>query len=699
MRSQRPIAMALLLLLAAVATNAGDPAHALARDDEPKTSPAGAQTPVAVKPEDADPKPAPGRMFVVGRVLDSSGKPVPGASVMVHARNMAPGPPPYMSPRYSIPIGEARADGSGRFRLDAPRTSSSRHERFGAVALAPGHGAGWVELDPDDEQPTADISLRPERVIHGRLFDLQGQPAPGVTLSVSSITRVSLQDTARARGRSDGVNFLGTTIKDFPAWPRPVITDSEGRFTVRGVGRDLNGTLDLHHPRYAFQRIPFETNAALESKPMTAALAPAQILNVRVTYADTGEPVLHAALKVMASRGRVGMIAEFETDAEGRSRVNSFPADGIYNVWAYPPAGQPYLTAHKRVDWPKAALEQSVDLALPRGIAIHGKVTEEGSGKPVPGATVAFFSRRQSSDTRESVSVDSGTASDGSFQLGAPPTPGSLFIKGPNDDYVLQSIGRRTIDQGQPGGARVYAHASHLLDLKPGSGSQEVNLVLRRGATVTGQVLGPDGRPVQDAWIFSRIILDPRQGAWSSWAGRYHGIMHAGRFEIHGLAPDAEVPVYYFDPKRNLGGVANLSGKSAAGGPMTVRLEPCGSARARFVGPGGKPVAGRLPRGFMVFSMVVTPGPRRGPASDKAGLLYADEADLTVVDPTHYERELASDADGRITLPVLIPGATYRFTDYTTPRGADPLVRKEFTVKPGEALDLGDIRIEKPPAQ
>ena len=53
---------------------------------------------------------------------------------------------------------------------------------------------------------------------------------------------------------------------------------------------------------------------------------------------------------------------------------------------------------------------------------------------------------------------------------------------------------------------------------------------------------------------------------------------------------------------------------------------------------------------------------------------------------------LTTDTDGRITLPVLIPGATYRFVELTTV----PQVRKEFTVKPGETLDLGDIRIEKP---
>ena len=40
-------------------------------------------------------------------------------------------------------------------------------------------------------------------------------------------------------------------------------------------------------------------------------------------------------------------------------------------------------------------------------------------------------------------------------------------------------------------------------------GSQAVNLVLRRGATVEGRVVGPDGQPVRDAWIFCRLILHP----------------------------------------------------------------------------------------------------------------------------------------------------------------------------------------------
>ncbi len=73
---------------------------------------------------------------------------------------------------------------------------------------------------------------------------------------------------------------------------------------------------------------------------------------------------------------------------------------------------------------------------------------------------------------------------------------------------------------------------------------------------------------------------------------------------------------------------------------------------------------------------------------------------MSRIDPTNYTADLIADPQGRITFPALIPGATYRITDRTTfvarDVGDGPQVRKEFTVGPGEALELGDIRIEKP---
>ncbi len=102
MSSREPRSIALTLLsLAAVA--AGPPSTAAKADDTSQT-------------------PAPGRMFVVGRVLNPRGNPVPGATVMVHARNLTPGRASFLFPSRVklIPLGDARADGSGRFRIDAP---------------------------------------------------------------------------------------------------------------------------------------------------------------------------------------------------------------------------------------------------------------------------------------------------------------------------------------------------------------------------------------------------------------------------------------------------------------------------------------------------------------------------------------------------------------------------------------------------
>ena len=92
---------------------------------------------VIARADDAVATPAPGRMFVVGRVLDPAGKPVPKATVMIYARSNPLGNAPLLDQLKPTVIGDTSADGSGRFRLDGPRVSSSRHDVFCAVALGP----------------------------------------------------------------------------------------------------------------------------------------------------------------------------------------------------------------------------------------------------------------------------------------------------------------------------------------------------------------------------------------------------------------------------------------------------------------------------------------------------------------------------------------------------------------------------------
>jgi hypothetical protein len=591
-------------------------------------------------------------------------------------------------------IGQAQSDGAGLFRLDAVRTSSERNEGVGAIALAPGYGAGWVELDPDAIQPTADIFLQPEQVIQGRLFDLQGQPARDVMVMVSSIRRMLDRKTDKLRERSEGPAFGWGDVSALPGWPKPAITDAEGRFTIHGIARGRQASLNIRDPRYAQQVIRIETDSTSESKLLSLALQPVQIITGRVTYADTGKPVSRAPLDTRSDKDGVGSGSTgFQTDDDGRFRANPPPGDHFI-VYAYPPKGQPYLSILEEFDWPKGAVEHSVDLALPRGVVIRGNVTEQGSGKTVAGAQVMFNARPRPDANLGSLETQVETATDGSYQLTVLPSQGYLAVQGPNKDYVLQAIAEHLLFEGRPGGRRAYFNAFSPCDPKQGTRELQVNVTLRLGVTMKGQVIGPDDQPVHDAWMISRVMLGPFGRTHQTWRGGQHGNTRNGQFEIHGLDPDAEVSVYFLEPKRKLGATAYFSGKSASGGPVIVRLQPCVTAKARLVDPDGKPVV-RFSAPWLI-SMVVTPGPFASTKARKEGLLLADEARLPAVDPINYDHDPVSDAQGRITFPTLIPGATYRVIDRTPFRGPDgPQHRMDFTVKPGEALDLGNILIEK----
>ncbi len=672
--------------------------HSPAITQETKDSTARPEQPVAAaKQKNTQKQPALGRMFIVGRVLDPEGKPVAGATVMAYARMLLPGPAGERRTMDPVSIGHAQSDGSGKFRLDAARTSSSRNDRLGVVAFAAGFGAGWALPDVDAEQPTVDITLPREQPIEVRLFDLEGRRAQGVTLSVYAIRKILERNPVAHLERLEGPAFLlRTHVSDLPGWPKPMITDAEGRLTVRGIGRGLRVSLTVHDPRYAQQDISIETDERGDTKQFTMALQPAKIISGRVTYADTGKPVPHAWIAVGAEgAGEYGVRStSFEADDEGRFRANPSPGDR-FRVMAFPPAGQPYMIVNKAFDWPKGAVEHRVDLALSRGMLIRGKVTERGSGKPVAGALLSFESVFIQGSGSSNLSNQAETAADGSYQLVAVPRAGYLAVRGPGDDYVLVSIGNQLLFNDKPGGLPFYSNAFVRCEPKGDQSDIEVSVEVRRGETVTGTLIAPDGQPPPETWMISRLIHGQPRSARRAWRGEDHAVVRNGRFELHGLDQDAEVPVYFLDAQRRLGATVFFSGRMASSGNVNVRLEPCGSARLRLVDPGGKPLARFAPTRLVL--MVVTPGALGVGRVQKEYPLIADQATMDRIDAINFAKPLTTDAEGWITLPALIPGATYRIADPTTSGTAEgPKVRRDFTVKSGETLDLGDIVIEKP---
>jgi protocatechuate 3,4-dioxygenase beta subunit len=673
------------LLLGAVATGAMSMAHAPGRQAGKP------DLPIALKADDAEGKPRPGRMFVVGRVLDPQGKPVANAVIMVYAALQPPWRRTYAG--YTPePIGTARSDAHGRFQADAPRTTSARHHLVGAVALAPGYGAGWVDLEADSERSKVDITLRSEQAIQGRLFDVNGQPVQGVAVRVATMGRfIPANLAAHRRETIDGPSLDSLNGNRLPAWPEPALSDTDGRFTIRGVGPELRVILAINDPRFARQEYPVDTTRVLVSEPVKLALEPGQIIKGRVTDASTGKPVPHAGLVIFSDKENGSHISEFETDEQGRYRANPRTANR-FEVLATAPKDQPNLSLSRKFDWPKGAIEYSVDLALPRGAVIRGRVVEEKSGTPVAGARISFGGRRaDNDDTLLTIKVLAETDSNGSFQLTASTGPGFLMVLGPSNDYVLRAEdGDRLIPQGTWQHRPQYAHAFIPCYPKAAGETVEVHVALRRGVSVSGQAIGPDRQPMRDAMMISPLFLEPVDKAALMWLPRNHGSVKNGRFELRGLDPDAETPVYFLDPQHELGATVHLSGKSAEHGSAVVELQHCGIARARLVDRAGKPVTGY--RGSSLLAMVVTPGPYPRFRRPDDSRMSANVSTINGIDPVHYTDGPMSDALGHITFPALIPGATYR----RTPRNMqEASSNTEFTVRSGETVNLGDIVIEE----
>jgi RNA polymerase sigma factor (sigma-70 family) len=704
------------LALAAVATGAGWLARALAMKEEPVKEPTatpevvgrGSQDP-ARTPDRRSPAPDGARMTVAGRVLDPDGKPVEGAAVDVIGAPRTPRVAASEDRGRHTLLGQGRSGGDGRFWLDVPRTASARVHELGLIAAAPGYGLGWANLNPDDEQPTADVRLQPEQVIRARLVDVIGAPARGVEVRVLGLWRPD------ALGPRPG---RGVWVADDPpqgarTWPRAVKSDEQGRIALAGIGRGLRVSLQVRDIPYARQDLYIDSGKLEASKEPIFALQPGRIIEGRVLAADTGRPipnaVVSASTQVRNEHASGIFTIKSRADDQGRFLLNPIagklgymrPDVEGFVLGAFPTGGEPYLIQQDEVPWTKGAVKATRDIKLKRGVLIRGKVSERGNGRPLPASSIQFMPVRGGNDILSGWQAIVASGDDASYQIAVPPGKGHLLVFGPTGDYVLTEIGSEALYDGQQvrstrsfGGLRYRAHAILPYEVKAGDPPHELAASLKPGATIRGRVEGPDGQTVTDATIITTLLIEAIN---PSWRGDFQIPVRDGRFELHGVDPQGSARIHVLDPEHEWGATLVVSGRQA-GEDLTVRLQPCGKALGRIVGPDGETVARHRP--YLEF--VATPGPSRFTRDEKERAeLSADADNIANVDRKHYWNGPTSDAEGRFTLPSLIPGALYRIIDFS--RVNDPntgiRIRKDFTVKPGETVDLGEIVIEKPEAR
>jgi RNA polymerase sigma factor (sigma-70 family) len=693
---------------------AGEPGTPLA-----KNSPSGSKAVSPAQPG-ANRRRLPGdaaaaKMTVTGQVLGRKGKPVGGAEVAVLGR---PRPPDrssrFQNARYDFVqvLGQGKADAQGRFRLRVARTSRATHLETWVVARAAGHCLGQDRFVPDAGRPTARPVLGEEQVLRGRLRDLQGQSVRGVRV-------VATQVAGPLPGKQTFAAEFQEPPLDLRAWVPAVTGDAQGRFTLRGLGPGWMVSLTVVDDRFARQRLlinPWGRELALlreyrreggilpyvRAKPnpakkedFTWTLTPALRFEGTVTYADTRKPVAGARLVACAGQQSYSLLpgtrVTARTDARGKFRLS--PHAGKFYVFVvYPSEGTPYLLRTEFLPpVPADVTRKKVHFELTRGVLVTGTVTDKASSKPVPGASVEFLPqallRRELMAPIDEFKQVGRSGPDGKFRLAVPPAPGHLLINGPTLDYLRVATDQGVLGGGKPSGLRYYPNALVFLPHKPGVKTRRVAVTLRRGVTVEGKMVGPDGKPVRGAILLAPFYLPY---GYTHFPPR---ILHAtkGTFRLAGCDPDRPQPVYLLNTQEGLGLVLHLAGKQARGKPLTVRLRRCGSARVRFVDAKGKPIANLRPW----VALQMTPGGLYYEANQK---VVADEANLGYDNESY--RKVLTDANGRCTIPKLIPGATYRLTQVQTAREILPvLINKTFRVEAGKTLDLKDIVINVPPGK
>ncbi len=701
-------ALSAALALSTIAAGARYLAGAIATGEEPPLAITAQVPPASAEPERRDddqshPKArtnnaAPGRMTVIGAVMDPAGKPIARVPVDVVGRPRVP----YMAvvekfDAYKL-LGKGATGDDGRFQFDIVPTSSARYYDVYALTAAPGYGLSWTVLNPDDPDPFVLIRFRPEQPIRIRMVDINAQPAASVEVRVASIwhryTGIRHRYTS---GPINGVYFWNLPPEGVRVWPAPLHTDDRGRFVLAGLAVGDEVLLDAQDRRFARAGLRLQADDRQGPRDVTLLLRPATIIEGQVLAADSGQPIPHATIVVTAREGRLGggFATRFRADSQGRFEANPSPGD-YFHLTAYPTNGEPYLPPPVEFAWTKGAVRKHLDIPLPRGVLIRGKVTALSSSTPLSGASVQFLSMSPRDRNQGRSNSIVASKDDGSFQLVVPPGKGHLLIFGPTVDFILESIGDRTLLDGQPGGRRNYAHKILAYEFQAGAPAQTIDAALRRANTARGRVVGPEGQTVKEARILSRLHIEHYRPQWRGDFKRQ--TTRDGAFELHGLDPEKPVPVYFLDAVNQWGAAVELAGKQS-GQETTIHLQPCGQATARFVGPDGRPLAPLDVRRLSLFEILVTPGPHAMTRDkNEQSQLAADALSVELIDRNHYADPPLTDAAGRITLPVLIPGARYRISDKSTRSvdGKGVQIRKDFTVKPAEKLDLGDVLIEKP---
>ncbi|HKB37853.1 MAG TPA: carboxypeptidase-like regulatory domain-containing protein, partial [Gemmataceae bacterium] len=564
---------------------------------------------------------------------------------------------------------------------------------FALIATAEGYAPDWHYVNNPAGKVERTLRLAEDVPIRGRVLDLNGKPVAGATLRVEQVSAYADPEAFLQTVRDRMWPRIQSTTWNapFPGLPKVLTTASDGRFQLKGVGRDRVVQFQLEGPGIEYGPVRVlvrEMKDPVEPKrkgrfegpvihkvygaTFDHVALPSRLIRGVVRDKKTGKPV--AGVQVLSGRFRV------VTDAEGRYEIRGLAksTDG-YSVTASP-AGKPYFSLGVQVADTPGLDPVQADIDLVTGIIVRGKVTHAATGKPVARAGVHYNPLYPNPAVRLFGPNGAGTSPcswtltgpDGSYSLVILPGPGVLgFIDNERkESFMTAHITRQDLkdffkdneDHGNEDALRVQAGVNswtvvgqsqfqRLLLINPGSKTGPItqDVALRPALAVHGKVVGPDGKPL------TGVVA---HGLMPEWPYASEPLKD-DTFSVRNFNPRRPRNLVFTHAARKLGAFVTVAGESKE--PLVVKLEPFGSVSGRILDEDGKPSVGMTVR-LDCEHVEYMSGPR-----------------------------VKTDRDGRFRIDGLVPGQTYQARLSLPPFGR--YLGAPFRVKPGENKDLGETKL------
>jgi len=622
-----------------------------------------------------DPSKPATEMILTGTVLSPQGKPVAAATVEVvtYDYNWRAG----RQKESNFEHYHTRADGDGRFRLVLPRHISRPREYTQVIAARQGFASATQRIESTLTRQHVEVKLHEPKVVRLQLIDTAGNPLAKVQPQLWWAFGNDAELFIFNRGGRQAVS----------AWPRFSQSDAQGNVSVTLPQRAETLVLFVEDERLGDHLVRVEDL----DRSTGVAIKPPQLLNGKVTAADSGDPVSGAEVVLMKEpyrRVRTGADGSFRF-LSGASIGSPYPSgESRYIVCVFPPPESPYLAAAGEWQKPKDGFDDGeLSVSLKRGIVVEGRVNEKRTQEPVAGATVHFEPQQANNpffrESGPSRSIGSDmrytTDANGRFRLAVSPGPGYLLVRGPTLDFIHVEVTTGDLHYGKPGLDRQYHHGALRINLEPDKPPQTVTIELERGVTLRRRVVRPDGQPAAGKAYARSYLL--HQDDIHSWLPPLP--LDDGVLEIPGFEPERSKPIFIFDPAGGCAATVSPAATEVDLDDPPIRLQRFGSAAFRFVNDTAKALADYEP----MLILIVTPGAT--PSLIRPDQPLSSERIIwqNIVRP---EQVLKTDSDGRVTVNNLIPGATYRVLYVGKEDWTDGY---EFIVRSDETVDVGEVVI------